>query len=73
MLFSEFWEEKFKFHHFGPAQEKFWKNPLVAPLEKILPTPMYVMVIMDIFFKHYWYVMMEILTTLHMWHKQGIY
>jgi len=31
---------KNKFHHFWPHLEKFWKNPLVAPLEKILPMPM---------------------------------
>ena len=26
---------------FGPSLEKFWKNPVVPPLEKILPTLMY--------------------------------
>jgi len=30
---------KNKFHHFWPPLEKIWKNPLVPPLEKILPTP----------------------------------
>jgi len=30
---------KNKFHHFCPL-EKFWKNPLVPPLEKFLSTPM---------------------------------
>jgi len=35
---------KNKIHHFWPPLEKFWKHPLVAPLEKILPTPMYIVI-----------------------------
>jgi len=31
---------KNKFHYFWPPLEKFWNNCQVAPLEKILPTPM---------------------------------
>jgi len=30
---------KNKFHHFWPPLEKFWKNPLVAPLEKTIRRP----------------------------------
>jgi len=31
---------KSKFKYYWPPLEKFWKNPLVAPPGKILPTPM---------------------------------
>jgi len=27
---------------FSSLQKNFWKNPLVPPLEKILPTPMHI-------------------------------
>ena len=38
LFFSFEWEKTF--HHFWSPLEKFWKNSLVAPLQKILPTPM---------------------------------
>ena len=37
--------------HFCPTLEKFWKNLLVAPLEKIFPTPMVVLLFSDTFKK----------------------
>ena len=40
-LFFQFRGVKNKFHRFWPPPGKtFWENPLLAPLEKILPTPM---------------------------------
>ena len=38
--FLSFQWEKTNFTTFGTPIEKFWKNTLVAPLEKIVPTPM---------------------------------
>jgi len=40
VFFLSFGWEKNKFHHFWPPLQKFCKNPLVPPWEKILPTPM---------------------------------
>jgi len=39
ILFFQFRGVKTKFHHFWSPWKKFWENPLLAPLEKILPTP----------------------------------
>jgi len=41
-FFCSFEWEKTNFTTFGPPLEKFWINPFVAPLEKILPRPMLV-------------------------------
>ena len=40
-FFCQFRGLKTKFHHFCPPPwKKFWENPLLHPLEKLLPTPM---------------------------------
>jgi len=41
VCFLSFEWEKSNFTTFGHPLEKFWKNPLVDPNRKIVPTPMY--------------------------------
>jgi len=45
-LFLQFIGVKNKFQHFWPPWKKIWENPLLPPLEKSLPTPMYMSVIL---------------------------
>jgi len=52
--FLSFEREKSNFTTFCPPLERFRKNPLVAPLEQILPTPMNLL--LDVCFVMYFWI-----------------